>query len=69
MFYAISLVLAIIGEGDGGNAQIAWAYVALRVIHSLIQVTINKIPLRFLVFALSSLCLIALIVQAARALF
>lgn len=69
VFYAISLVLAIIGEGDGGNAQIAWAYVALRVIHSLIQVTINKIPLRFLVFALSSLCLIALIVQAARALF
>lgn len=69
VFYAVALVLAIIGEGDGLNAQIAWAYVGLRVVHSLIQATINKISLRFSVFALSSLCLIALTVQAARALF
>ena len=69
VFYAIALLLALIGQGDGLNAMLAWAYVGLRVLHSLVQVTINKIPLRFLIFALSSLCLIALIVQAARALF
>ena len=69
VFYAAALLLALIGEGDGNNAVIAWAYVGLRVIHSLIQATVNKVPLRFAVFALTSLCLIALIVRAALALF
>ena len=69
VFYAIALLLALIGEGDGTNAAIAWAYVGLRIIHSLIQATINKVILRFSIFALSSLCLIALIVRAAIAVF
>ena len=69
VFYAIALVLAIIGQGSGLNATIAWAYVGLRVIHSLVQVTINKVVLRFSLFALSSLCLIALVLHAAIAVF
>ena len=69
VFYAVAIVLAIIGEGDGLNTQIAWAYVALRVIHSIIQSTINKVNLRFLVFALSSFVLMALVARAAMALF
>lgn len=69
VFYAVALVLAMIGQGSGLNATIAWAYVGLRVIHSLVQVTINKVVLRFGLFALSSLCLIALILHAAIALF
>jgi hypothetical protein len=69
LFYAVALVLAIIGQGDGLNAQLAWAYVGLRVLHSLIQATVNKVMVRFVVFALSSLALIALIVHAAMALF
>ena len=69
VFYAVAIVLAIIGEGDGLNAQIAWAYVALRVVHSLIQATINKVQLRFMVFALSSIVLMALVARAAMAMF
>ena len=69
VFYAVALVLAIIGQGSGLNATIAWAYVGLRVIHSLVQVTINKVVLRFSLFALSSLCLIALILHAGIAVF
>lgn len=69
VFYAVALVLAVIGQGSGLNAQIAWAYVALRIVHSLVQATVNKVMVRFMVFALSSLCLIALIVQAGLALF
>jgi hypothetical protein len=69
VFYAVALVLAIIGQGSGLNATIAWAYVGLRVIHSLVQVTINKVVLRFSLFALSSLCLIALVLHAALAVF
>ena len=69
VFYAIAIVLAIVGQGDGLNAQLGWAYFALRVVHSLVQVTVNKVPLRFALFALSSLVLIALIAHAAIAVF
>jgi len=69
VFYAIAIVLAIVGEGDGLNAWLGWAYVALRVIHSLVQATVNKVIVRFAVFALSSLVLIALVVHAAIAVF
>jgi hypothetical protein len=69
VFYAVAIVLAIIGQGDGLNAWLGWAYVALRVIHSLVQATVNKVMARFAMFMLSSLVLIALIVQAALALF
>jgi hypothetical protein len=69
VFYAVALTLAVIGAGDGLNATLAWAYVGLRVVHSLVQATVNKVMVRFVVFALSSLVLIALIVSAAIALF
>lgn len=69
VFYAVSIVLAIIGKGDGLAAQLAWVYVALRVLHSLIQATVNKVKLRFLIFALSSFVLMALVALAIMQLF
>jgi len=64
LFYAIALTLALAGEGDGVNALLAWAYVGLRVVHSLIQATVNVIVYRFAVFMLSSLALAGLTVHA-----
>lgn len=69
VFYAVALVLAIIGQGDGVNALLGWIYVGLRVTHSLVQVTVNRVLVRFVLFALSSLVLIALILHAAMAVF
>jgi len=69
VFYAVAIVLAIVGQGDGMNALLAWIYVGLRVIHSLVQATANKVMVRFVLFALSSLVLIALIFHAAVATF
>lgn len=69
VFYAVALSLAVLGAGGGTNALLAWAYVASRVIHSLMQATFNKIEVRFALFFLSSLILIALTVSAARAVF
>lgn len=69
VFYAVGLLLAIIGQGDGMNALLAWIYVGLRVIHSLVQATANKVMVRFVLFALSSLVLIALILHAAMSVF
>lgn len=66
IFYAITLSLALMGEGVGINLTLAWAYVGLRVLHSLVQATWNKIEVRFSIFALSSLVLMALIFNAGR---
>ena len=65
LFYAIALTLALIGHGDGVNAWLAWAYVALRILHSLIQATVNVVTWRFLAFAASSFCLFGLTIHAA----
>ncbi|MBN9507166.1 MAG: MAPEG family protein, partial [Altererythrobacter sp.] len=58
----------LVGQGDGLSAVFAWLYVVLRVIHSPLQATRNRVKLRFAVFALSSLVLIALILRAMIAL-
>lgn len=65
LFYAVALVLALIGQGDGINATIAWIYVVLRIVHSIWQATVNRVMVRFLLFALSTLALMALILHAA----
>lgn len=69
LFYALCILLAMIGQGDGLNTTIAWVYVALRVLHSLVQVLFNRVIVRFILFVLSSLCIIALAIHAAIAVF
>ncbi len=69
VFYAIAITLALLGLGDGLNALLGWIYVGLRVAHSLVQATANKVMVRFVLFAMSSVVLIALIVHAAMAVF
>ena len=64
LFYAVALLLAFIGMGSGLNATIAWGYVVLRIAHSLLQATVNIVRYRFLLFALSTLCLGALSLHA-----
>lgn len=60
VFYALAFYCHAVGTADSLNIQLAWAYVALRVAHSLFQALVNFIPVRFFLFILSSLCLIAL---------
>ncbi|MEO0971645.1 MAG: MAPEG family protein [Pseudomonadota bacterium] len=69
VFYAVAIVIALTGTGEGLNLWLAWAYVALRIAHSLVQATINRVMVRFALFAVSSLVLLALIVHAAIAVF
>ena len=65
IFYAIVIALILMGFDQPINVYLAWAYVGLRVVHSLIQATMNVVAYRFLVFMLSSLCLIGLTTHAA----
>jgi hypothetical protein len=64
IFYAIALTLALLGFGGGINLYLAWGYVALRIVHSLIQATANVVVYRFIAFNLASLCLLGLTVHA-----
>lgn len=65
IFYAVVLILTVGGGGgDAVNAALAWAYVGLRIVHSLWQVLVNTIPVRFLIFLVSTLCLTVLSVRA-----
>ncbi|WP_193164642.1 MAPEG family protein [Microbulbifer hainanensis] len=64
LFYAITFALALMGQGDGVNLVLAWAYVGLRIVHSLFQALINKIEIRFVFFMLSSLMLVGLTISA-----
>lgn len=68
-FYAIVLALALLGQGDGINLTLAWAYVGIRIVHSLLQALVNKIEVRFVLFFLSSLALIGLTINALRVVF
>lgn len=65
LFYAIAITLALLGPARPADVALAWAYVGLRVAHSLFQALVNKIEVRFAIFTLSSLVLLALAVRAA----
>ncbi|MEK6805035.1 MAG: MAPEG family protein [Pseudomonadota bacterium] len=69
IFYAICFALALMDMGVGINLTLAWAYVGLRVAHSVQQATWNKIEVRFALFFLSSLPLFGLIYNAAAVVF
>jgi hypothetical protein len=65
VFYAIALAAQLGGAADAINVGLAWAYVATRVAHSLVQATKNVIPVRFAVFSLGSILLMILLVRTA----
>lgn len=67
IFYAVVVILAVIGHGTGFNATLAWIYAGLRIVHSIWQATVNTIPVRLGLFALSTIALGALAVNALRA--
>ncbi|MFC4725219.1 MAPEG family protein [Glycocaulis abyssi] len=63
IFYALVTYSHLVGVGDAINIGFAWTYVILRIIHSLVQSTINFIPLRFGIYALATLCLVVIAIR------
>ncbi len=57
LFYAVAISLALLGAGQGLALGLAWGYAGLRIMHSLVQALINRVIVRFVLFALASLCL------------
>lgn len=69
IFYPLVITIALLGQGEGLNLYMAWAYVGLRVIHSIFQALINAIPVRFVLHVLSSIPLFVMIWNAMMASF
>lgn len=63
LFYAVVAILAIVGP-HAHDVLFAWAYVAIRIVHSVWQATVNRLPVRFGLFLLSTICLAVLAVHA-----
>jgi hypothetical protein len=68
LFYATVIILGVTGQGDGLNLQLAWAYVVLRIVHSIVQATWNRVAVRFTLFSLATVALLALALRAAMSL-
>ena len=60
LFYALVIYSYLAGQQNAVNVALAWAYVAVRIVHSLVQATVNIVLLRFAIFAVSSLVLAVL---------
>ena len=69
LFYAVCLTLAVAGAGEAAAVGLAWLYVAIRVVHSLVQALVNKVLWRFGLFMAGSVVLLALTAIAAMAVF
>ena len=63
IFYAVMFFAALTGGGDATALGLAWAYVLLRVVHSLVQATVNRVIVRFSIFALATVALAMITVR------
>lgn len=60
LFYVICLIALYKDSATPVFANLAWAYVALRALHSIIHLTYNAVLHRLTAFALSNFVLIAM---------
>ena len=63
LFYAALVYIHLMSHADALHIQLAWTYVGLRVVHTVIHLTSNNVSWRAVVFGLSSACLVAMIVR------
>ena len=68
VFYALAFYCQLAGATDETNIALAWTYVGLRVTHSLVQNTVNRVAIRFSLFFLSSLALMTITFRCLMAL-
>ena len=68
VFFALAIYCHLAGAADELNILLAWTYVGLRVAHSLIQAVWNYVPLRFFIFAASSVVMMVIAARCVMAL-
>jgi hypothetical protein len=65
VFYALCLCLYVTGNVDQTYVAAAWVFFVLRVLHSIVHCTFNRVIVRFCLYALSSLALWFMLARAA----
>ena len=60
LFYVVLVMAAVLQVTEPFLVNLAWIYVGLRVGHSLVHLTFNKVPARFTLYFASNLVLLAL---------
>ena len=65
LFYVICLYLYVTGSADTAYLLAAWAFVALRAVHSLIQCTTNIVMHRFAAYMAGAAALWFMVLRAA----
>lgn len=69
LFYAVVVILTLADNVTFTSIALAWGYVVLRILHSLWQILVNTVKIRFIIFLASTLCLIGLAAMAVIATF
>jgi hypothetical protein len=69
LFYAVALAIAVLGHVDTVHVTCAWVFTGARILHSLVQATVNVIMLRFSIFAVSWIALAVMVVREALLVF
>ena len=67
LFYVACLITLVIGRVDEYALALAWLYVGLRVVHSIIHVTYNRVRHRLIAFTLSNVVLVMFWTNLVRA--
>lgn len=67
VFYAVAISIAVLGHVDSINVGLAWGYAGLRVVHSLVQATVDIVMIRFGLFLVSSIVLAVIVIREALA--
>jgi hypothetical protein len=65
IFYAVVVLLVVIGRVSTIDVLAAWVFVAGRVIHTLVQTLTDDVPLRGRVFMINFAALMVLVVHVA----
>ena len=60
LFYVISIIAFVTDVTGALVVSLCWGYVALRYVHSFVHLTSNRVILRFRIFGLSLLVLMAI---------
>jgi len=67
VFYAVVLYLFATRQVDAVYLDLAWGFVALRILHSVVHCTFNFIPLRFVLYVISAVSLWCMVGRAVLA--
>jgi hypothetical protein len=66
LFYVVSIAFYVTRHVDHGLLKLAWVFVALRLVHSLIHLTSNRVLHRLTAFALSNVVLVMMWIRFIR---